>query len=189
MIEIRLCNVAAARWYESESTRSAEGVVPPDHIMGRFGFRGDRDRVTEADLRDRIVAPRGAVFESADLVASVAHALALAAVSRDRRQQPEAYAIEAFVGGERTHGDVPRILRDVGVYSCMNEADARQLAAWMDGIDVRAFVDEVRDMHGEESVEAYRAVARSLDRIFKSVDLHKADICCLQSLRSDRDER
>jgi hypothetical protein len=186
MIEIRLCSIPGARWFDTLVSEPADHLlIVPEGLGASFGKLVE-ERITQdrtvgyfrSAARGLFLAEMGSAFESAVLVASVAHALAAAAARRDNRKQDPAVAIESFVDGHGTYGDVPQVLRPLGVYSCLTQRDARHLGQWMDGVDPTEFDREVQDMYGDDTIAPYRSVARALQRIFKSADIHDADLCC-----------
>lgn len=185
-MQIRLCSIAGTRWLEELPSSGPLPRLPRG--LGSAFERAFAQRAKEypespllkdSPLEGLVVALAGVVFQSADLVTSVAHAVASAKVLRGGGDQAEAYAIERFVKGDGEFGTVPKLLASVGVYSWMPQASALHLAGWCRTADEESFTSEVSDMHGAAAVRIYAAVLRDLTRTLESVATHGSDLCCI----------
>ena len=187
MIELRLCNIEGARWLEQLRLRPGEEVVTAPKEFGlqfhRRVLRRLKDfptvaQLTTSPVEGLVLAHGGVEFYSADLIGSVAHALAAGAVDKAGVEQKDAYKIENFVDGQDPYSVVPALLASAGVYSCMAKKTALELSEWIHDVDKTAYLEQVDDMFGDEAVDVYTRVARALQVTLSSVSIHDTDICC-----------
>lgn len=187
-MELRLCSIDGGNWLDSVPPNS-ETVKRPPANMGLMFSRAVDLRLksvrTGAELRASsteglALALEGVAFEE-ELLVSALHAVACAAVVDKTGEGANANILEGFVRGKHTFSDIPISLRESGVVSCMTANVARRYGEWIASVNRDVLIEEVADMHGEDTVETYLSVIDDLKGTLKTATtIHDCDVCCLR---------
>lgn len=188
MIEIRLCSIKGAKWLDSVSQATGAILKPPSGLGLMFGraiaYRL-RQVKTGAELRasgvEGLVLALDGIKFNVGLLVSALRAVACASLVSGVGDDQNADLLEGLFTGRKSLVKVPACLTTVGVIGGMLGGEGQRFGDWMASVDQTVLTDEIRNMHGEEAVNAYLAAIDDLRRICAvATRIHGCDVCCLK---------
>jgi len=186
-MELRLCSLVIARWYQTiPFGASIAGVQPPRDLPPILKRRVASDLAAAKDsaelherLMDRLLWPRPLLsVDHADQLLAVLHAMACAGPLDQGRSGADPLIALVELRAPFS-SSLPRVLTERSVAAVLPRPTCKAAERWVLGLSDSTYLTEVADMHGSDAVPYFEAMKRSITSAVSAPGVHGMELCCV----------